>query len=46
MIDEFRQHLRSLEKYADLTEEQYELVGKMREWLATELVEAGISDKF
>ena len=46
MIDEVRQHLRSLEKYQDLTEDQYELVGKMREWLATELVEAGISDKF
>ena len=46
MIDEIRQHLRSLEKYQDLTEDQYELVGKMREWLATELVEAGISDKF
>jgi hypothetical protein len=46
MIDEVRQHLRSLEKYQDLTEDQYELVGKMRQWLATELVEAGISDKF
>jgi hypothetical protein len=46
MIDEFRQHLRSLEKYQDLTEDQYELVGKIREWLATELVHAGISDKF
>jgi len=46
MIDEVRQHLRSLEKYQDLTEDQYELVGKMREWLATELANAGISDKF
>jgi hypothetical protein len=46
MIDEFRQHLRSLEKYQDLTEEQYELVGKLREWLAGELANAGISDKF
>ena len=46
LIDEFRQHLRSLEKYQDLTEEQYELVDKLREWLATELVQAGISDKF
>jgi hypothetical protein len=46
MIDDFRQHLRSLEKYQDLTEDQYELVGKMREWLASELANAGISDKF
>ena len=46
MIDEFRQHLRSLEKYADLTEEQYELIGKLREWLGGELANAGISDKF
>jgi len=46
LIDEFRQHLRSLEKYQDLTEEQYDLVGKMREWLHTELLQAGISDKF
>ena len=46
MIDEFRQHLRSLEKYQDLSEEQYELVGKMREWLASTLLDAGIADKF
>ena len=46
MIDEFRQHLRSLEKYQDLTEEQYNLVGKMREWLHAELLHAGIADKF
>ncbi len=29
-----------------LTEEQYNLVGKMREWLHTELLHAGIADKF
>jgi hypothetical protein len=46
MIYDIRQHLRSLEKYQDLTEEQYEFVGKLREWLATELANAGISDKF
>jgi hypothetical protein len=46
MIDEFRQHLRSLEKYQDLTQEQYEIVGKIREWLASELLDAGIADKF
>jgi hypothetical protein len=46
ILDEVRQHLRSLEKYQDLTEEQYDLVGKMREWLHTELLHAGIADKF
>ena len=46
ILDEVRQHLRSLEKYQDLTEDQYEIVGKIREWLHTELVHAGISDKF
>jgi len=46
VIDDIRQHLRSLEKYQDLTEEQYEFVGKIREWLASELLNAGIADKF
>lgn len=46
MIDEFRQHLRSLEKYQDLTEEQYEIIGKVREWLHEQLLDSGIADKF
>ena len=46
LVDEMRQHLRSLEKYQDLTEEQYEIIGKVREWLHTELLDAGIADKF
>ena len=46
MIDEMRQHLRSLEKYQDLTQEQYEIIGKVREWLHSELLGAGIADKF
>jgi hypothetical protein len=46
MIYEIQQHLRSLEKYQDLTGEQYELIGKIREWLASELLDAGIADKF
>ena len=43
---EVQQHLRSLEKYQDLTQEQYDIVGKIREWLASELLDAGIADKF
>jgi len=46
LVDEIKQHLRSLEKYQDLTEEQYEIIGKVREWLHTELLDAGIADKF
>jgi hypothetical protein len=46
ILDELRQHLRSLEKYQDLTEDQYEIVGKIREWLHSELLSAGIADKF
>ena len=46
ILDEVRQHLRSLEKYQDLTEDQYEIIGKVREWLHTELLDAGIADKF
>jgi len=46
LIDDIRQHLRSLEKYQDLTPEQYEIVGKIREWLHDELLNAGLADKF
>jgi len=46
LIDEIRQKLRSLEKYENLTDEQMELVGKLREWLHVELCEAGISEDF
>lgn len=46
MIDEIRMHLRSLEKYQDLTEEQYDMVSKIRAWLHDELLSAGIADKF
>jgi len=46
LIEEFTQHLRTLEKYQDLTEEQYEIVGKIREWVHSEMLHAGISDKF
>ena len=46
ILFEIKEHLRSLEKYSDLTPEQYEIVGKLREWLADELLNAGIADKF
>jgi len=46
ILDEVRQHLRSLEKYQDLTEEQYEIIGKVRQWLHEQLLDAGIADNF
>jgi hypothetical protein len=46
ILDEVRQHLRSLEKYQDLTEEQYEIIVKVREWLHEQLLDSGIADKF
>ena len=46
LVDDIMQHLRSLEKYHDLTEEQYGIVCKMREILHDELLDAGIADKF
>lgn len=46
VIYEVQQHLRSLEKYQDLTEEQYEIIVKVREWLHEQLLDSGIADKF
>ena len=46
LIDDIRQHLRGLEKYQDLTPEQYEIVAKFREWLHSEILSAGLADKF
>lgn len=46
IIDEVRQQLRALEKYHDLTEEQASIIGKLRDWLHTEFLNAGIADKF
>jgi hypothetical protein len=46
LLDDIRQYLRSLEKYQNLNEEQNELLGKIREYLANEFEHAGVADKF
>lgn len=46
VIFAIREELRRYEKYSELTEDQYELIGKLREWLHTELLDAGIADRF
>ena len=45
-IMELREHLRALDKYHDLTEEQAKLIGELREWLQNELTAQGLSQLF
>jgi len=45
-IMELREHLRALDKYHDLTEDQAKLIGDLREWLQNELTEQGLSQLF
>ena len=40
---EMQEHLRALEKYQTLTDDQYKLVGELREWLNTEINTQGLS---
>ena len=40
---EMQEHLRTLEKYQTLTDDQYKLVGELREWLNTEINTQGLS---
>jgi hypothetical protein len=43
---ELREHLRALDKYHDLTEDQAKLIGDLREWLQNELQDQGLSQLF
>ena len=45
-IMELREHLRALDKYHDLTEDQLILIGDLREWLQNELTAQGLSQLF
>ena len=45
-IMELREHLRALDKYHDLTEDQLILIGDLREWLQNELQDQGLSQLF
>ncbi len=45
-IMELREHLRALDKYHDLTEDQAKLIGDLREWLQNELQDQGLSQLF
>jgi hypothetical protein len=46
LILEMREHLRALDKYHDLTEDQYKTVGELREWLQNEICTQGLSQLF
>jgi len=39
---EMQEHLRTLEKYRELTDDQYKLVGELREWLHAEISTQGL----
>jgi hypothetical protein len=43
---EMREHLRALEKYQTLSDDQYKLVGELREWLQGEICAQGLSQLF
>jgi Ca2+-binding EF-hand superfamily protein len=45
-IMELREHLRALDKYHDLTEDQAILIGDLRAWLQNELQDQGLSQLF
>ena len=45
-IMELRAHLRALEKYQTLTDDQYKIVGELREWFADELEDQGLTQLF
>ena len=45
-IMELREHMRALDKYHDLTEDQLILIGNLREWLENELQDQGLSQLF
>ena len=45
-IIELQERLRALEKYETLTDDQYKLVGELREWLQGELNDQGLSQLF
>jgi hypothetical protein len=45
-IMELQAHLRALEKYRELTDDQYKIVGELREWFADELEDQGLSQLF
>jgi hypothetical protein len=46
VILEMREHLRALEKYHELSEDQLKLIGDLREWLQDEICTQGLSQLF
>lgn len=40
---ELKEHMRALDRYHDLTDDQYALLGDLREWLQNEISDNGLS---
>jgi hypothetical protein len=40
---ELKEHLRAIDKYHDLTDDQYQMIGDLREYLQNEINENGLS---
>jgi len=45
-IMELREHMRAIEKYHDLSDDQLKLIGELREWLQEEINTAGLTQLF
>jgi hypothetical protein len=46
VILEMREHMRALDKYHELSEDQLKLIGDLREWLQDEIRTQGLSQLF
>jgi hypothetical protein len=46
VILEMREHMRALDKYHELSEDQLKLIGDLREWLQDEISTQGLSQLF
>jgi hypothetical protein len=43
LLLELKEYLRALEKYHDLTDDQYQMLGDLRAWLQNEISDNGLS---
>ena len=46
VLNDMREHLRELEKYQNLTDDQYKLVGELREWFQEQICVQGLTQLF
>jgi len=46
MIADVLQHIRNIEKNEELTAEQYKMLGRIRDWMHSELHSEGLAGRF